>query len=83
VQPTADAQTYLATTLDGRARLMDASTGKLLNEFKGHANESYRCRGVLGHAEASVVLGDEDGRIWAWDLLDVRRRRLDVIDCSG
>jgi WD40 repeat protein len=71
VMPTEDAQTYLATTLDARARLMDASTGKLLNEFAGHAHASYQCRAVLGHGEASVILGDEDGRVWAWDLLDV------------
>lgn len=73
-----DEQTYLATTLDSRVRLMDATTGKLLNEFKCHSNESYRCRAVFGHGEASVVLGDEDGRVWAWDLLDVR-----TLPCVG
>ena len=50
---------------------MDSSTGKLLNDFTGHLNESYRTRACFGHAEASVVCGDENGQVWAWDLLDV------------
>lgn len=72
VVPSQDGQTYLATTLDGHVRLMDASTGKMLNDFKGATISSYRCRSCFGHGEASVVCGDEDGRVWAWDLLDVR-----------
>lgn len=58
-------------TLDGHIRLMDAITGKLLNDFSGHAHTSYRCRACFGHGEASVVAGDENGSIWAWDILDV------------
>ena len=49
---------------------MDADNGKLLNSFKGHLNESYRFRACFGHGEASVVSGDEEGRVWAWDLVD-------------
>ncbi|KAI0344825.1 nuclear mRNA splicing protein [Trametopsis cervina] len=70
VAPTKDHQTYLVTTLDSHVRLMDATSGKLLNDFTGHLNKSYRCRACLGHNEASVVCGDEDGKVWAWDLLD-------------
>lgn len=72
VVPTQDGQTMLVTTLDSHIRLMDMTNGKLLNEFSGHSNESYRCRGTFAHAEASVICGDEKGMIWAWDLLDVR-----------
>jgi len=50
---------------------MDSSTGKLLNDFKGHVNTSYRCRACFGFNEASIVCGDENGAVWAWDLLDV------------
>lgn len=71
VVPTQDAQTLLVLTLDSHVRLMDSSTGKLLNDFTGHVNEAYRCRACFGHAEASVVCGDENGQVWAWDLLDV------------
>ena len=72
VVPSQDNQTYLATTLDAHARLMDMSTGKMLNDFKGHASASYRICACFGHGEASVVCGDEDGKVWAWDLGDVR-----------
>nr|VWO98991.1 Mitochondrial division protein 1 [Ganoderma boninense] len=65
-----DNQTYLATTLDAHVRLMDMSTGKMLNDFKGHASASYRIRACFGHGEASVVCGDENGKVWAWDLVD-------------
>lgn len=71
VIPTQDGQSYLATTLDSHVRLMDAATGKLLNAYKGQKVESYRCRSCFGHNEASVICGDENGMIWAWDLLDV------------
>lgn len=50
---------------------MDNASGKMLNEFTGHLNDSYRCRACFDHAEASVICGDEKGKIWAWDLLDV------------
>ncbi len=71
VVPTQDESTYLVMTLDGHIRLMDAIAGKLLNDFSGHVHSSYRCRACFGHGEASVVAGDENGAIWAWDLLDV------------
>ena len=71
VVPTQDSQTVLVTTLDSHLRLMDMSTGKLLNDFSGHANTAYRCRGCFEHGEASVICGDESGKVWAWDLLDV------------
>jgi WD40 repeat protein len=71
VVPTQDESTYLVMTLDGHIRLMDAIAGKLLNDFSGHVHSSYRCRACFGHGEASVIAGDENGAIWAWDLLDV------------
>lgn len=52
---------------------MDLQTGKMLNDFTSHFNDSYRCRASFGHAEAAVICGDEKGQVWAWDLLDVRQ----------
>lgn len=72
IVPSQDNQTYLATTLDGHVRLMDMSTGKMLNDFEGHTSSSYRIRACFDHGEASVVCGDEGGAVWAWDLVDVR-----------
>ena len=68
---TQDAQTFLVTTLDSHIRLMDGATGKMLNQYTGHANEAYRCRACFGHGEGSVICGDEKGQVWAWDLLEV------------
>ena len=72
IVPSQDNQTYLATTLDAHIRLMDMSTGKMLNDFQGHASTSYRIRSCFGHGEATVLCGDEHGTVWAWDLVDVR-----------
>lgn len=85
ILPTQDAQTLLVASLDNNIRLMDAATGKMLNDFTGHVNQSYRCRACFGHGEASVICGDENGRVWAWDLLDVSIRFVPplVIDSLG
>ena len=64
----------LVATLDSHVRLMDLTTGKMLNDFQSHSNTSYRCRACFGHAEATVLCGDENGQIWAWDLVDVRQK---------
>lgn len=73
ILPMKDGTAVLTTTLDAHVRLLDLQTGKLLNNFTGHTNGSYRCRACFGHAEASVICGDENGQVWAWDLLDVSR----------
>ncbi|KAF9469970.1 WD40-repeat-containing domain protein [Collybia nuda] len=70
--PTQDSQTLLVTTLDSHIRLIDMTSGKMLNDFTAHKNNSYRCRACFGHAEATVICGDENGQIWAWDLLDAK-----------
>jgi len=72
VIPTQDGQTWLVTSLDSHVRLMDAITGKMLNDFVGHENSSYRCRACLDHTEANVMCGDEQGQLWVWDLLDAK-----------
>ncbi|KAJ4498123.1 WD40-repeat-containing domain protein [Lentinula lateritia] len=72
VVPTQDSQTFLVTTLDSHIRLIDATNGKMLNDFIGHTNSSYRCRACFGLGEATVVCGDENGMVWAWDLLDAK-----------
>lgn len=70
VVPSVDATTLLVATLDSHVRLFDMATGKLLNKFTGHSHESYRARACFGYEDATVVCGDEDGRVWGWDLVD-------------
>ncbi|KAL5507067.1 hypothetical protein ACEPAH_6523 [Sanghuangporus vaninii] len=72
ILPMQDSTAVLAATLDAHVRLIDLQTGQMLNDFKGHKNESYRCHACFGHAEASVICGDENGQVWNWDLLDAK-----------
>lgn len=73
IVPTKDNQTLLVTTLDGKIRLMDRKTGQALNTFQGHSHESYRCRACFDPTEEAVIFGDELGKVWAWDLVNVSR----------
>lgn len=34
-------------------------------------NKSYRSQVAFGHGEASVMAGDDKGRLWVWDLVSV------------
>lgn len=71
VTPAKDGQSYLVSTLDSTVRLMDRASGKCLQTFKaeGFKNEEYRVRSTLAMADASVVSGSEDGRVFVWDVL--------------
>ena len=60
----------LASTLDSTIRLIDKGNGQLLQAYNGHTNEAYRIRSCLGMADSAVVSGSEDGRLFAWNLLD-------------
>ena len=82
VLPTADSQTLLITTLDSHVRLLDLSTGQMLNTFKGHIAKEYRIRACFGAAEATVVCGDEEGKIWSWDLVDVSLTLYIILESS-
>jgi len=70
IVPTSDSQTLLVSTLDSHVRLLDLGTGKMLNTFSGHVGKEYRVRACFGAGEATVCCGDEEGRVWAWDLVD-------------
>lgn len=62
-----DGSLSLVATLDSKLRLMDLENGTLLKQFTGHKNESYRCHACFGEKEATVVMGDEQGKVWVWD----------------
>jgi len=38
-------------------------------------NKSYRSQVAFGHGEASVMAGDDKGRLWVWDLVSVSAGR--------
>ncbi|CUA66845.1 WD repeat domain-containing protein 83 [Rhizoctonia solani] len=72
VSPSADNQTLLVCTLDSKLRLMDRVNGQMLNTFSGHVSNDYRTHACFGHGEATVLCGDEQGKIWEWDLLEAK-----------
>lgn len=70
VQQTRDGNAVLVSTLDSTIRLMDKGNGQLLQSYKGHTNKDYRIRSCLGMADSIVISGSEDGKLYAWNLLD-------------
>ena len=40
--------------------------------YKGHKNNEYKVDCCLSHDDATIVCGAEDGKIWFWDLVEVR-----------
>ncbi|KAK5810772.1 hypothetical protein PVK06_026089 [Gossypium arboreum] len=65
-----DNNCILANCLDSTLRLLDRSTGELLQEYKGHACKSYKMDCCLTNSDAHVTCGSEDGSIFFWDLVD-------------
>ncbi|KAL3688036.1 hypothetical protein R1sor_014345 [Riccia sorocarpa] len=65
-----DGNCLLAGCLDSNLRLLDRSTGDLLQEYKGHMNKSYKMDSCLTNDDSHVVSGSEDGRVFFWDLVD-------------
>ncbi|KAL7413237.1 nuclear mRNA splicing protein [Mrakia frigida] len=67
--PTSPA-TLLVSTLDSHLRLLDRTNGKVLASFAGHVNTEYRSKASFAYGEGSVVCGDEEGRVWAWGVMN-------------
>ena len=60
----------LVTTLGSALHLMDRQDGSELQRYDGHKNASYRIHSCFGAGEASILTGDEEGKLWKWDLTD-------------
>ncbi|GFZ14644.1 transducin/WD40 repeat-like superfamily protein [Actinidia rufa] len=65
-----DGNCILASCLDSTLRLLDRSTGELLQEYKGHTCKSYKMDCCLTNSDAHITGGSEDGFIYYWDLVD-------------
>ncbi len=70
VQQTKDGNAVLVSTLDSTIRLLDKGNGQMLQCYQGHKNSEYRIRSCLGMADSVVISGSEDGKLYAWDLLE-------------
>ncbi|KAH9325928.1 hypothetical protein KI387_006106, partial [Taxus chinensis] len=64
-----DNNCILVGCLDSTIRLLDRSTGELLQEYKGHLCKSYKMDCCLTNTDAHIVGGSEDGYIFFWDLV--------------
>ena len=67
----ADASLLLLATLDSKVHLIDLDSGMQLQSFEGHRNTDYRSKAGFGKGEKEVVMGDEDGKLWVWDVESV------------
>lgn len=65
-----DKKCILAGCLDSTLRLIERSTGDLLQDYKGHLCKSYKMDSCLTNTDAHVVSGSEDGNVFFWDLVD-------------
>jgi mitogen-activated protein kinase organizer 1 len=62
--------TVLVSSSDGNLRVFDTANGSCLQTMKGHKVGQTRTKAVWGYGESSVIAGDEDGKVWAWDVLE-------------
>jgi mitogen-activated protein kinase organizer 1 len=45
-----------------------------LQTIKGGINVQYRCRSMLSADDSTIIAGDEQGKIQAWDVLSGKQR---------
>jgi len=64
----------LVGSLDSTLRLLEKSSGRLLQAFKSpeFENKNYRLRSKLFENDSMVLSGSEDGRIFAWDTVNAK-----------
>ena len=65
---TADSSLLLVSTLDSTHRLLDLQHGTVVQSFTGHKNTNYRSQSCFGAREETVICGDEDGKVFGWDM---------------
>lgn len=70
-----DQNCVLASSLDSTLRLIDKSTGQLLNQYTGHQSKMFKTGCCISHDDAFVLSGSEDGLLHVWDLVEARPLR--------
>jgi mitogen-activated protein kinase organizer 1 len=61
----------LVSSSDGKLRIFDRTNGSVLQTFEGHAIGQVRNKAVWGYGEGLVLTGDDEGRMWGYNILDV------------
>nr|GEX68923.1 hypothetical protein [Tanacetum cinerariifolium] len=67
---TNDGNCVLESCLDSTLRLLDRTSGELLQEYKGHTYKSFKMDCCLTNSDAHEIEGSEDGYLFIWDLVD-------------
>ena len=67
-----DKKCFLASCMENAARLMDRTTGEMLNEYCGHRHENYSLQSCFSNDDAFVLSGSEDGLVYIWDLVEAK-----------
>ena len=73
--PTSPKDTLLVSSMDGKLRIFDRANGGVLQTLQGHKVGDMRSRAAWGYGEGLVLTGDEEGRLWAYSVLDVSSTR--------
>ncbi|TKY86633.1 hypothetical protein EX895_004272 [Sporisorium graminicola] len=73
IYPSCLGTSTLVATLDSTLRLLDSRDGTLLQSYRGHQHQQYRCRAVLTNEEDAVIAGDEAGDLVGWDVVSSER----------
>ena len=70
---THDLQCLLVSTAGQPIRLLDRSSGQLMQEFTGHeAKGEYQLESDIFHGDSLVVSGSEDGHAYIWDMVEAK-----------
>lgn len=68
---TKDQRAMLVSTLNSELILLDCDSGKMLSKYTGHKNVSYRSKHTLDPSNELVIAGDEEGKLFTWNLSTV------------
>nr|ODN90500.1 mitogen-activated protein kinase organizer 1 [Cryptococcus depauperatus CBS 7841] len=74
LSPTAPEESMLVGTNDGKVRIFDRKDGGCLQTFSGHkvGTETPRWGMEWGYGEGLVLTGDQEGKLWAWNVIDAK-----------
>ena len=65
-----DTKCICMSTLDSTVRLIEKSSGKIINEYRGHQNKAIRMNSSFNCTDSKIVSGSEDGVVVIWDLVE-------------
>lgn len=66
-------KSYVAMCLGGYIRLIDISSGQILNEYHSfHTHNTFKSQAVLSNDDKYIISGSEDGAIYQYDFFSAK-----------